>query len=596
MTNPIQKIFLLGLMVSSTAVFSQIKEEKLILDRKREPEVKKIEKKKTSIETIKNYPPQTKKIEDSLNLKYNITDVPAASDFKTSTIQGEDISPKFDANYQNNYFQLGMGNYGKILADGNISTKLENNIQVGGDVHFLSTSGLKKDYDWSSKQSSANLGAFLNSYGERGKFGINADYGLKDYNYYGIYAFDGIQGINIPSDIDLKQKVNQFKVNGYYDFYSNEILNDVRVKSSFLSDHFNAKEVQAEILLNLSKHGVEIPKFDDVRLNGDLGINLETLKSDFKILNENSSSFFNATLSPKVTFFKGNSYLMLGSDFSFLNGRNSNTVLPEELKNNKTYWFPKVELQFAATDEFKFYAGIDGGLKMNSYSNVLEQNPYLASDQWLKPTETKYHGYFGLRGDIDQNIKYDFSAGFSKVNDIMFFKANNLFDNSSTNKNAYNFANTFSAIYDNGTVSEVKGSVQYFPLANLVLDGELHFAKYKLDNQENIYNKPLIKASLGAKYAMLDKKLNLGAKVFFASDKTTNSYSVVSTLPMFSMQENTNDKVGGFADLNLSAEYKVHKNFSIFAHGNNLLNTKYQTFKGYKVLGAQVLAGVKISF
>ena len=583
-------------MVSSTAVFSQIKEEKLILDRKREPEVKKIEKKKTSIETIKNYPPQTKKIEDSLNLKYNITDVPAASDFKTSTIQGEDISPKFDANYQNNYFQLGMGNYGKILADGNISTKLENNIQVGGDVHFLSTSGLKKDYDWSSKQSSANLGAFLNSYGERGKFGINADYGLKDYNYYGIYAFDGIQGIIIPSDIDLKQKVNQFKVNGYYDFYSNEILNDVRVKSSFLSDHFNAKEVQAEILLNLSKHGVEIPKFDDVRLNGDLGINLETLKSDFKILNENSSSFFNVTLSPKVTFFKGNSYLMVGSDFSFLNGRNSNTVLPEELKNNKTYWFPKAELQFAATDEFKFYAGVDGGLKMNSYSNLLEQNPYLASDQWLKPTETKYHGYFGLRGDIDQNIKYDFSAGFSKVNDIMFFKANNLFDNSSTNKNAYNFANTFSAIYDNGTVSEVKGSVQYFPLANLVLDGELNFAKYKLDNQENIYNKPLIKASLGAKYAMLDKKLNLGAKVFFASDKTTNSYSVVSTFPMFSMQENTNDKVGGFADLNLSAEYKVHKNFSIFAHGNNLLNTKYQTFKGYKVLGAQVLGGVKISF
>ena len=596
MTNPIQKIFLLGLMVSSTAVFSQIKEEKLILDRKREPEVKKIEKKKTSIETIKNYPPQNKKIEDSLNLKYNITDVPAASDFKTSTIQGEDISPKFDANYQNNYFQLGMGNYGKILADGNISTKLENNMEVGGDVHFLSTSGLKKDYDWSSKQSSANLGAFLNSYGERGKFGINADYGLKDYNYYGIYAFDGIQGINIPSDIDLKQKVNQFKVNGYYDFYSNEILNDVRVKSSFLSDHFNAKEVQAEILLNLSKHGVEIPKFDDVRLNGDLGINLETLKSDFKILNENSSSFFNATLSPKVTFFKGNSYLMVGSDFSFLNGRNSNTVLPEELKNNKTYWFPKAELQFAATDEFKFYAGVDGGLKMNSYSNLLEQNPYLASDQWLKPTETKYHGYFGLRGDIDQNIKYDFSAGFSKVNDIMFFKANNLFDNSSTNKNAYNFANTFSAIYDNGTVSEVKGSVQYFPLANLVLDGELHFAKYKLDNQENIYNKPLIKASLGAKYAMLDKKLNLGAKVFFASDKTTNSYSVVTTFPSFSMQEDTNDKVGGFADLNLSAEYKVHKNFSIFAHGNNLLNTKYQTFKGYKVLGAQVLGGVKISF
>ncbi|MGZ5188171.1 MAG: TonB-dependent receptor, partial [Kaistella sp.] len=132
----IQKIFLLGMLVSSTAVYSQIKEEKLILDRKREPEVKKIEKKKTSVEAEKNYPPEAKSANP---VNYDITDVPAASDFKTSVIQGEDISPKFDADYQNNYFQLGMGNFGKILADGNISTTLENDIQVGADLHFLST-------------------------------------------------------------------------------------------------------------------------------------------------------------------------------------------------------------------------------------------------------------------------------------------------------------------------------------------------------------------------------------------------------------------------------------------------------------------------
>ena len=56
------------------------------------------------------------------------------------------------------------------------------------------------------------------------------------------------------------------------------------------------------------------------------------------------------------------------------------------------------------------------------------------------------------------------------------------------------------------------------------------------------------------------------------------------------------EKVGGYADLNLSAEYKFHKNFSIFAIGNNLLSAKYSTFQGYKVLGAQVLGGVKITF
>ena len=79
----------------SQFAFGQIKEERLILDRKREPEVKRIEKKKTSIPAEKNYPPKEKKQQDSLNLRYHITDVPAVSDFKTSTIQGADISPKF---------------------------------------------------------------------------------------------------------------------------------------------------------------------------------------------------------------------------------------------------------------------------------------------------------------------------------------------------------------------------------------------------------------------------------------------------------------------------------------------------------------------
>ena len=233
MNKRIQHIFLVGLLFSSTAVFSQIKDETLILDRKREPEVKKIEKKKTSIEAEKNYPPEEKSANPPA---YNITNVPASSDFKTSLIQGEDISPKFEAENQNNYFQLGMGNYGKILADGLISTTLENDMEVGADVHFLSTNGLKKVYDWDSKQSSANVGAFLNSYGELGKFSVNADYGLNDYNYYGIYALTPSS-----SNVDLQQKTNRFKVNGYYDFYSNEILNDVRLKSSFLSDHFGAK-------------------------------------------------------------------------------------------------------------------------------------------------------------------------------------------------------------------------------------------------------------------------------------------------------------------------------------------------------------------
>jgi len=592
MTHKI-KIFSIIFLGFSTFAFSQIKEEKLILDRKREPEVKKIEKKKTSVETIKNYPPKEKKIQDSLNLKYNITDVPAVSDFKTSTIQGSDISPTFSNDYQNNYFRLGMGNYGKILADANISTVLESKMELGADLHFLQTNGLKKEYAWDSNQNQGDIGVFLNNYGESGKFNINAEYSMNNYNYYGIYAFQP------DADIDIKQKINQIKVNGYYDFYSNNILNDATVKSSFLSDNFDAKESEVSLGINLSKHALAIS--DGITFNGDLGLGLESQSTDFHILDKNTASFFNGKVAPKITFFKEQSYLMIGSDFSFLNAKNTSNLLAEQEKSSKIYWFPRAELQFAAADEFKFYAGVDGGLNLNSYADMLQENPYLLSDQIIKPTETKYHFYVGLRGDIDQSLKYDFSAGFGKANNIMFFRGNGIFDESDIpNRLGYDFANTFSAVYDNGSISEVKGSVQYFPLENLVLSGELNFTKYDLENYKNIYNKPLLKAEIGAQYSMLEKKLNLGFKGIFMSDRTTNTFTDITYLTDFPtgivMEENTNEKVGGFADINLSAEYKVHKNFSIFALGNNLLNSKYQTFNAYKVLGAQILGGVKITF
>lgn len=587
MNKNIQKIFLLGLMISSTAVYSQIKDEQLILNRKREPEVKKIEKKKTSVETVKNYPPEEKSANP---VNYEINDVPAVSDFKTSTIQGSDISPKFDSEYQRNYLRFGMGNFGKILGDANISTTLENKLEIGGDVQFLSTTGLKKEYPWDSNASDMTLGAFVNSFGDKGKLNLNAEFGMKDYNYYGIYALQPQAGI------DLQQKVNQVKVNGFYDFYSNEILNDVRVKTGFLTDHFDAKESRGELAMNLSKHGWEL---NDFTVNGDLGLGFGAQKTDFSLLNENSSNYFDGKISPKVTFFSGKSYLMIGSDFDFLTGKYSNLAAGEQ-KMDKTYWFPRAEFLYDYTEALKFFAGVDGGLHLNSYGKLLEENPYLVSDQVLKPTETKYHIYAGLKGDIDQNVKYSVSTGWAKVNDIMYFRANNIFDNILTlNRSAYNFANTFSTEYANGSVFDINGSIQYFPLENLALDANLDYKQYNIKNTWDIYNKPVVRADIGAKYSMLDKKLNLGFKGYFVSQRITNSFEITDAAaipPAYTTTEVTDEKLPGYADINLSAEYKIHKNFSIFALGNNLLNSNYETFKGYKVLGAQIVGGVKVSF
>jgi predicted glycosyltransferase len=148
-------------------------------------------------------------------------------------------------------------------------------------------------------------------------------------------------------------------------------------------------------------------------------------------LNQNQSQYLVTSLKPKISFYKGNSYLAIGSDFSFVNSKIWDKNTPEA-KTNNFRWFPFAEVLFEATEQYKFYAGIDGGVQLNSYADLLQQNPYLVSDVVLKPTETKYHFYFGLKGDIDQELKYDVKAGFSDLKNAQFFRANDLFDYNNT--------------------------------------------------------------------------------------------------------------------------------------------------------------------
>lgn len=602
MNKKIQYIAILGLLMlsSSQLVQAQLKEEVLILQREREPEVQKIQKKKTSVPLVKNYPPEEKK---NNSLSYKITDISVASDFKPSKIQGADIAPDFKVDYSRNYVQAGFGNYGKWLADANVSGMLDAKNELGVDVHHLSTSGLKKEYPWDSDAHATKAHLYLNSFGDVGKLNIDAGFHLDRYNYYGAYESD----VQPTADTDLTQSITSFGVNAYYDFYRNNILNNIKAETSYLKDHFNTTESLYALDLMLSKHSLVLDAENDFNLNIDLGAGIQGATTKFGILQENHSIDFLTNLTPELSFHLGKHYLKVGTRFSYLkttHEQNQSPIGPHQpsgrhqTESQDLHWFPRAELYIAAKEEVNFYAGVDGGIHLNTYKALLEENPYLVSDLNLKPTETKYHIYFGIKGDINQQLKYDISGGFSKINNLLFFKSNNLFSQGGTTVvGAYNYLNSYGVTYDNGKVSEAKVKLMYFPLENLDLSGTLKYASYTLDHMENAYYKPVLQLVLGAKYALLDKKLNLGFKGIFVTDRTANAYQVATpVVNPISTTENQDAKVPGYIDLNLSASYKLHKNISVFVMGNNLTGKSYENYLGYKVLGAQVLGGVRLEF
>ena len=83
------------------------------------------------------------------------------------------------------------------------------------------------------------------------------------------------------------------------------------------------------------------------------------------------------------------------------------------------------------------------------------------------------------------------------------------------------------------------------------------------------------------------------------SERATNSYDITvnTAVPsQLTSTEKTKESLPSYLDVNLNADYKINKNFTVFVMGNNLLNKKYEHYLGYKVLGAQVLGGLRIAF
>lgn len=484
---------------------------------------------------------------------------------------------------------MGLGNYDKFLIDANLSTPLNSKTDVGVDIHYLSTSGLKDEYPWSTKQRDFGISGFAKYYGNSGKSSVDLDFNRKNYNYYGVRN-EIFQYLPISHYDALKHGYNKFGINAHYDFYSNEILNDIGFRTYLLSDDLKGKETTTHLWATLSKHGLVFK--NGIAMNADLKLDIQTQNSKFSILNQSQNHYFAFTATPELKYEKDKYFLMLSSAFSPVLYRNTRINFDE--RKNKFYWFPKAEAVYKMNQKFNFYAGLSGGVESNSYHQTLEENPYLSSDQMIRPTIKRYEIYFGTKGDWSNTIKYNISAGFSKLENVMFFKGNDLM--SLNNQKSYSYANTFSMEYENGKRHFFNFNLQYFPMLNLILEGDLLYQGYNLSNNAVPFNIPSTKMELGAKYSLLDKKLHLSSKAYWIGQRTTNAFFVVGTSPQLETLDNHNIKLNSFFDINFSAEYHLYKNFSIFAHANNVLGTKYQNYYGYKVLGFQILGGLKFSY
>jgi hypothetical protein len=579
MNTRYQTIIFLSLFILPLIGFSQLKEEVLNVGKQKNPEVnvKNIQKKKSNPDRYPSADDQTT-VKDTL--KYVIVNIPATSEFQTSQLPPQPLNTDFKEPYYDNYAKVGYGTGNTLLGDVYFNYSINNHL-AGVKFFTLSTDGPKSRYDWKTSSSNIDAEAFYISKLKDGKLHLAGNYVYNGSNYYGL----AIPEFYATSGMDLKQNAHKITFKSDYDMYSNNYLDKASLQAGYWWDKFDSKESFVDVKAKLAKSDESAAMvLSDLNFGVEADVLFNYTHTQFGLDTENRYTYLTAGFSPVLKISTGGSYLKLGADIAY-NGE-------LEGNNTKFLFHPKMEFLFHAIRNINVYAGIDGGLKLNTMADLSVENPYLFSNQILRPTNTLYKVYAGIKAYVGESIKYEVEASFSKAENLFFYKRNP-YEFYPILLKPYNRLNTFTAVYDNGNIMNVKGVLQYFWNGNLVFGIEGEYNNYNLDDLKHAYHLPDFKAGLNAEYKDLEDRLRLGAKLFFTGERKSNYYYYDPTT--FSVYEKVVD-LNSYVDLNLSASYQITNRFSLFINGANLFGKNYERFQGYKVLGTQILGGVLVKF
>jgi hypothetical protein len=209
---------------------------------------------------------------------------------------------------------------------------------------------------------------------------------------------------------------------------------------------------------------------------------------------------------------------------------------------------------------------------VNSYRNLAMFNPFIAQPSNIFNTRnTEFYG--GLKGNAGSHLSYLATAGFVNRSNVALF----LNDTSRT-------GNTYRVVRE-ARINSIK------------LHGELGY-----QNGDKFYWNNSLNVQTFGGFKTYDKAyglIPLEIQSHFRAKLFTNFYL---TADLFYFEGNwyksrlDQKKTKTAVDLNAGVEFKVYKNVSLWLQFNNMLNSNYQRWNQYQVLGFQALGGAKVTF
>lgn len=246
---------------------------------------------------------------------------------------------------------------------------------------------------------------------------------------------------------------------------------------------------------------------------------------------------------------------------------------------------------FVLDKKLEFYANLGGGQKLLTYSEITEENPFVA--RWLplynQCVNLDFKG--GVRSNILQTVDLHLGVRYRHADEDMFYGT--LTENVTSEGRVVLLNNRFVPIFAETNTVSVLGDVRWLILDNLTADLNLAYNHCKPSNLAHPLYRPAFEGKLKVKYGF-NEKLAFNASVLYQNGRYGMEECNVSVLNLYN--SNSVVKLKDVIDIALGADYKINDQMAVFAKIDNLANCKYQLFYNYPVTGIQLFAGLKMTF
>lgn len=236
---------------------------------------------------------------------------------------------------------------------------------------------------------------------------------------------------------------------------------------------------------------------------------------------------------------------------------------------------------FVLDNTLEFYAGLNGGRKLVSYSDLIEENPYVAPRLNMEVTTVKLGFEGGLRAHLMNTLDAHVGVRYRHtLNDPFYIVYGRTVG-------GHALENMFDVFYDESHLTSVLADVRWLVFDKVAIDAGVTYNNYQLAVLGRALYRPKFEAKLKVNYDPTEN-LSLYSSFLFQNGRFARTQSPYLIVPSFEMKP--------VMDLGLGADFRVNDQLAVFAKVNNLLHQKYQLYYNYPVNGIEFFAGLKMTF